>query len=199
VANQREHLILLLASSQSRKGILHHGQRTEVLLTFGCWVFFFQRFSLANFVVILPKGRALKLQVMAVLLPWWHIYICRWSLFRMPFIVFILQELMSWQLRCLWDWSMFCALDFRVLLSMRLLLMMSMSGFLEVTCGGVTFCWRSPRLRRLSMLISPPLPLTCCVSLGFARTDWMVILLKCCCCGEFLAISVRYITFSLES
>jgi hypothetical protein len=70
VANQREHLILLLASSQSRKGILHHGQRTEVLLTFGCWVFFFQRFSLANFVVILPKGRALKLQVMAVLLPW---------------------------------------------------------------------------------------------------------------------------------
>jgi hypothetical protein len=35
---------------------------------------------------------------------------------------------------------MFCALDFRVLLSMRLLLMMSMSGFLEITCGGVTFC-----------------------------------------------------------
>jgi hypothetical protein len=29
VANQREHLILLLASSQSRKGALHDGQRTE--------------------------------------------------------------------------------------------------------------------------------------------------------------------------
>ncbi|CAM6036816.1 unnamed protein product [Sphagnum compactum] len=29
VANQREHLILLLASSQSRKGVLHDGQRTE--------------------------------------------------------------------------------------------------------------------------------------------------------------------------
>jgi hypothetical protein len=26
----------------------------------------------------------------------------------------------------------------------------------------------------------------------------MVNLLKCCCCGEFLALSGRYITFSLE-
>jgi hypothetical protein len=53
------------------RGVLHDGVHIEVLWLVG---FFFPEFFLANSVVILPKGRALKLQVIAVLLPYGNVF-----------------------------------------------------------------------------------------------------------------------------
>jgi hypothetical protein len=43
--------------------------------TLACWVFSSREFFLANSVVILPKGRAFKLQIIVVFLPYGDMYI----------------------------------------------------------------------------------------------------------------------------